>query len=129
VILDSSAVVAVLLQEDGYEELGLKMREADVLGIGAPTLVETGVVMGRRTNGESGRVAVSRFRQDLDLIVIPFGEAHYEAASDAFHEFGKGRHPAKLNFGDCMSYAAARVAGMPLLYVGGDFGRTDIEAA
>jgi ribonuclease VapC len=129
VILDSSAVVAVLLQEDGYEELGLKMREADILGIGAPTLVETGVVMGRRARGENGRVAISRFRQDLDLIVIPFGEAHCEAASEAFHRFGKGRHAAALNYGDCMSYAAARVAGQPLLFVGDDFARTDIEAA
>jgi ribonuclease VapC len=129
VILDSSAVVAVLIKEPGYEELATKMREADVLGIGAPTLVEIGVVMGRRTDGDAGQEALSRFRQSLDVIVIPFGEPQCEVAADAFIRYGKGRHPAKLNFGDCMSYATARVADKPLLFVGNDFARTDIDVA
>lgn len=128
-ILDSSAVVAVLIEEPGYEEVELKMREADVLAIGAPTLVETGVVMARRVRGEVGRVAVSRFREDLDLVVIPFAETHCEAATEAFFRFGRGRHPAGLNYGDCMTYAMARIAAEPLLYIGTDFAQTDIEAA
>jgi ribonuclease VapC len=129
VILDSSAVVAVLIEEPGYEDVELKMREADVLAIGAPTLVETGVVMARRVRGEVGRVAVSRFREDLDVVVIPFAGTHCEAATEAFVQFGKGRHPAALNYGDCMAYATARIAGRPLLFIGNDFAQTDIEAA
>lgn len=128
-ILDSSAVVAVLVEEPGHEELDLKMRQAEVLAIGAPTLVETNVVMARRTRSEAGKVAVSRFREDLDVVVIPFAEMHCEAAAEAFIQFGKGRHPAALNYGDCMTYATARIADRPLLFVGDDFTQTDIEAA
>jgi ribonuclease VapC len=129
VILDSSAVVAVLVEEPGHEELDLKMRQAEVLAIGAPTLVETNVVMARRTRSEAGKVAVSRFREDLEVVVIPFAEMHCEAAAEAFIQFGKGRHPAALNYGDCMTYATARIADRPLLFVGDDFTQTDIEAA
>jgi ribonuclease VapC len=129
VILYSSAVVAVLIEEPGYEELELKMRGADVLAIGAPTLVETSVVMARRVRGEVGRIAVSRFREDLDVVVIPFAETHCKAATEAFFQFGRGRHPAALNYGDCMAYATARIAGRPLLFLGNDFAQTDIEVA
>jgi ribonuclease VapC len=129
VILDSSAVVAVLVEEPGYEEVELKMREADVLAIGAPTLVETGVVMARRASGEAGRVAISRFQQALKVVVIPFAQTHCEVAAEAYFQFGKGRHPARLNYGDCMAYATAHVAGLPLLFIGNDFAQTDIEAA
>lgn len=60
---------------------------------------------------------------------MPFGEAHCAAAVDAWLQFGKGRHPAALNLGDCLAYAAARVGGQPLLCVGEDFPRTDLELA
>jgi len=128
VILDSSAVVAVLQEEVGHEELEQKMQGADVLAIGAPTLFEIGIVVVRQS-GDSGRTAVDAFRAALDLVVIPFGESHREAAAQAFLRFGKGRHPAALNFGDCMTYATARVADRPLLFIGNDFAQTDIEAA
>lgn len=104
------------------------MQAADVLAIGAPTLFETGIVVVRQS-GDSGRTAVAAFRAALDLVVIPFGESHWEAAARAFLRFGKGRHPAALNFGDCMTYATARVADRPLLFIGNDFAQTDIEAA
>jgi ribonuclease VapC len=129
VILDSSAVVAVLIEEPGCEELELKMRGADVLAIGGPTLVETNAVMARRVRGEMGRAAVSRFREALDVVVIPFAQAHCEVATEAYFQFGKGRHPAALNYGDCMAYATARIAGRPLLFIGNDFAQTDIERA
>jgi len=61
--------------------------------------------------------------------VLPFGPEHVDASLDAFLRFGKGRHPAALNFGDCLTYAAAAVAGAPLLFTGGDFRKTDIEPA
>jgi ribonuclease VapC len=128
VIVDSSAVVAVLRGEPGYEEIEQAMCEADVLAIGAPTLVESAVVMGR-SDGEGGIAALSRFVRDLEIVVVPFDETHAEVATEAFVGFGKGRHPAGLNYGDCMTYATARRAGRPLLFIGDDFAQTDIEAA
>lgn len=127
-ILDSSAVVAVLQEELGHEELEQKMQRADVLAIGAPTLVETGLVV-VRASGEPGRAAISRFLVNLRVVIIPFGQRHSDAAADAFIRFGKGRHPAALNYGDCMTYATARIADRPLLYLGDDFAQTDITAA
>jgi ribonuclease VapC len=128
VILDSSPVVSVLLRESGYQSLEEKMRDAAVLAIGAPTLFETQmVIIGAR--GEPGRDAVARYRASLDLVVIPFGSRHQEIAIEAFTRFGKGRHPAALNYGDCMTYATAWVANEALLYIGNDFAQTDIQAA
>lgn len=127
-ILDSSVVVAVLHEEPGYEELEQKLLEADVLAIGAPTLVEIAIVM-VGADGESGLAALSQFIRDLDVVVVPFGQPHWQTAAEAFIGFGKGRHPAALNYGDCMAYATARRAGRPLLFIGNDFAKTDIEAA
>jgi ribonuclease VapC len=128
VILDSSAVVSVLLREPGHEELEAKMREARLLAIGAPTLVETRTVMVRR-HGAPGLQEVDRFFAGLAAEVIPFDGDHADVAGDASIRFGKGRHPAKLNYGDCMTYATARIAGEPLLFIGNDFAQTDIQAA
>jgi ribonuclease VapC len=128
VILDSSAVVSVLLREPGHEVLETKMREAGLLAIGAPTLVETRTVMVRRY-GAPGLKEVDRFFTGLGMKVIPFDGDHAEIAGKASIRFGKGRHPAKLNYGDCMTYATARLANEPLLFIGNDFALTDIEAA
>ncbi len=72
---------------------------------------------------------VARFRDQWNVEVVPFDARHQRAASDAFARYGKGRHPAKLNFGDCMTYATARLAEMPLLFTGEDFRRTDVTPA
>jgi ribonuclease VapC len=69
---------------------------------------------------------LDRFLRDFQVTPIAFGELHWLEALEAFRRFGKGRHPAALNFGDCMSYATAKLAGRPLLFVGDDFTRTDI---
>lgn len=127
-ILDSSAVLAVVLREKCYRRLREAMERVDVLAIGAPTLFETGMVAFGRS-GERGRELVLRFLGELEVEVMPFGARHWEVAVDAFARYGKGRHPAALNYGDCMTYASARVAGMPLLYTGNDFARTDIPPA
>ena len=63
------------------------------------------------------------------MTVIPFGEPHWPAAVEAYARFGKGKHPASLNCGDCLTYAVARVAGRALLFVGDDFSKTDLPAA
>ncbi len=75
------------------------------------------------------RVKLERFIAAIGAEIIPFTRDHLNVAMDAFLRFGRGRHPAALNFGDCMSYAVARLAGMPLLYTGADFAKTDITAA
>jgi ribonuclease VapC len=128
VILDSSAVVAVLFRESGQDDLARKLEGAELVAIGAPTLFEIGMVMVGAV-GEHGRGLISQFLESFEVEVLPFGEAHWQVAAETFSTYGKGRHPARLNYGDCMSYATARVASEPLLYVGNDFAQTDIEAA
>lgn len=127
-ILDSSAVVAVFFQEPQYEVLLGKMTAAQVLAIGAPTLTECGIVLSARMNTDA-RGLLSRFLTELNVTVIPFSEAHFGIAVGAWLAYGKGRHPAALNFGDCLTYAAAKIAGLPLLCVGDDFLQTDLSVA
>lgn len=127
-ILDTSVIVAIALREPGYEDLVEKLRSADAVGIGTPTLAEAGIVLASRL-GVEPQALLDRFIRDFGVVPVAFGEQHWREALDAYRRFGKGRHPAALNFGDCLSYAAARVADHPLLFVGNDFPRTDIEAA
>lgn len=96
-----------------------------MLAVGAATLVETAIVLSRKLVREP-RQQLRRFLRDMEVEVIPFTAEHYEVAMDAFERFGKGRHPADLNFGDCLTYAVARLSGLPLLYTGNDFARTDL---
>lgn len=127
-ILDSSAVVALLEEELGYERLEAAIERSETLAIGAPTLFETRMVMVGR-NGDKGRLLVARFREEWDVEVVPFDARHERAAARAFARYGKGRHPARLNYGDCMTYATARLAELPLLFVGDDFAKTDVAVA
>jgi len=127
-ILDSSAVVAMLLEEKGYRQLAENMESADVVGIGAPTLVETDMVMMGRFDLRGGGL-VAQFLEENQVVVVPFYGEHRHIAVEAFIRYGKGRHSAKLNYGDCMTYATAYVADHPLLFTGNDFAQTDIPAA
>lgn len=127
-IVDSSVVVAIALGEPGHEELVEQLQSAEVLGIGTPTLTEAGMVLSARL-GVEPQGLLDRFLRDFGVVPVAFGEEHWREALDAFRRYGKGRHPAALNFGDCLSYAVARLAGLPLLFVGNDFAQTDIEAA
>ncbi|CAN5532645.1 type II toxin-antitoxin system VapC family toxin [soil metagenome] len=127
-ILDSSAVVAILLSEPDHEDIYHKILRAETVGIGAPTLTETGIVLTARLR----RPAQSILRKFLDragVTVVSFDERHWQLSLEAFERYGKGRHPARLNFGDCLSYATAKLAGQPLLCVGNDFAQTDVELA
>ena len=126
-ILDSSVIVSIALREPGHEELVRKLRSADTLGIGAPSLTEAGMVLSSRL-GVEPQALLDRFLRDFGVVPVVFGEQHWREALEAFRRFGKGRHPAALNFGDCLSYATARLAGHPLLFVGEDFPKTDVEA-
>jgi ribonuclease VapC len=127
-VIDSSAFLAMFLKEARYEGCFEKISQASVVVMGAPTLLETTMVLCART-GRDQRGAIGRSLKQMRVQVIPFTEEHYDAAAEAFLRFGKGRHPAALNFGDCMSYAVAALSGLPLLYTGNDFAQTDIEAA
>lgn len=127
-IVDTSAIVACFMREPGFEAIVARFDGRRRFGIGAPTLVETGIVLSARMR-QDARGLLARFLDEAGIRVVPFGEAHVAAALDAWLRFGKGRHPAALNLGDCMSYATATLAGEPLLYVGEDFARTDLPGA
>jgi len=127
-IVDSSAIVAIFQQEPGYEKLIDLLAEESAPGIGTPTLVETGIVLSARMR-RNATGHVGRLMQEFGLVEVPFGDMHWRTAVDAWLRFGKGRHAAALNFGDCMSYATAFLADEPLLFTGSDFDQTDIVPA
>jgi ribonuclease VapC len=128
VILDSSALVAVALREPDAGRMLEAMVAAPRLGIGAPTLVETTIVLSARL-GTDARGLASRILLEGDIAVVPFTDAHFGAALTAWLRYGRGRHPAQLNYGDCLAYATARIAGEPLLFTGDDFAQTDVAPA
>ena len=127
-IIDSSALVAIALDEPDRQALVDKINAADSVGVAAPTLVEAGIVLSARL-GRAATELLSELILSADIVVIEFGPAHWREAMSAWLRFGKSRHPASLNFGDCLSYATARIAGEPLLAKGNDFPRTDIALA
>jgi ribonuclease VapC len=128
VIVDASALVAVLFQEPGYEDILRVLAEAGDLSIPAPTLAEVGIVVAARTRRDP-RGLLARLLEELDLAVIAFSDDHARGAIGAYMRYGKGRHRAGLNFGDCLVYAVARTLGQPVLCTGGDFARTDLKLA
>lgn len=127
-ILDSSAIVAVFLKEPGFDELLQKLASQRSAGIGTPNLVECGIVLTARL-GRDARPLLLRFLQEFAIQPVPFGEDHWREALEAYVRFGKGRHAAALNLGDCCAYATARLAQRPLLCTGEDLPRTDLELA
>jgi ribonuclease VapC len=127
-ILDSSAIIAIVFREPGYETVLDKLTSAAEVGVGYPTLVECSIVVSARLNRDA-RGLLTRFLKEAEVTTVPFSEAHYEAAVGAWLRYGKGRDPASLNFGDCLSYATAKIAAMPLLCTGNDFPQTDLPLA
>jgi ribonuclease VapC len=115
-------------EEEGHNELTVALAGAASVGAGAPTLFETAIVLIAR-QGAAGRAGLLHFLGENRIASIPFGADHWTIAADAFLRFGKGRHPARLNYGDCMTYATAHLASHPLLCVGGDFVQTDLQLA
>lgn len=125
-VLDTSAIVAILLgQAESAALHRLLARQSPGL-VGAPTLAEAAIVLQGRL-GQTGLTALRSFLVEYDVHSVPFGEEHWRLAAQAFGRFGKGRHPAALNFGDCLTYATAKLAGRPLLCLGDDFAQTDLE--
>jgi ribonuclease VapC len=105
-----------------------KLTSASSVGIGTPTLAELGLVLSARLR-LGPRALVSRLLDEFAITTAPFGDDHWREAVGAYRRYGCGRHEAKLNFGDCLTYAVARLADEPLLYVGNDFAATDLPAA
>ena len=127
-IVDTSAILAIVFQEQGWESVLDRIVSSPDLAAGAPTLAEAGIVLQARLGNDAPGM-LERMLTELGIQEVPFGESHWREAVDAFRRFGKGRHAAGLNFGDCMTYAVARLAGEPLIHVGEHFGRTDITLA
>jgi ribonuclease VapC len=127
-VVDSSALVAILREEPGHEPFLQKALSSDRSMVGATVAFETAMVLSGRWHRDA-RSTLHGLLRTIGAEIVPFTEEHYEAAVSAFLRYGKGRHPAGLNFGDCMSYAFARVSGLPLLFIGDDFSKTDITPA
>jgi ribonuclease VapC len=125
VIVDSSAIVAVLRREPGFERLVDAMLDAEAVLVPAPCYLEVAMVIAGR-KGPDSRREIDALLDRLRARVVPFGEAEARAAADAFLRYGRGRHAAGLTFGDCMAYAVAKAEGRALLFTGGDFAQTDV---
>ena len=128
-ILDSSAILAIQLRETGSETLLAKILASPKVVVGSPTVLECILAMSTRVGNLDPRTVVLGFLRRLNAEIVEFTPEHMDAAADAFLRYGKGRHPAALNFGDCIAYALASVSGYPLLYTGHDFAKTDVLSA
>ena len=124
-IVDTSAIAAIVFREPGFDRLVDLLAASTTSGIGTPTLAEAGIVLSARLDLDAGPL-LARFLQEFDVTTVPFGAEHWREGVEAYRRFGKGRHPASLNFGDCLTYATAMLAAQPLLCTGRDFARTDL---
>ena len=128
-IVDSSAIVAIVFREPGFESLIDRLTHPEATAaIGTPTIAETGLVLSARMRSDATTLVAGLLAQ-FEIVEVPFDESHWPLAIAAFNRYGKGRHRAGLNFGDCLTYAVARLADEPLLFVGDDFAATDLDAA
>ena len=127
-IVDSSAVLAVLYREPDAERYERVIAESPNCRMSVANMLEASIVLEGRGGTAAGH-ELDVFLQSAAIELAPVTVEHAEAARRAWRRFGKGNHPAALNFGDCFAYALANVTGEPLLFKGEDFSQTDIEAA
>ena len=125
-VIDTSALLAIFLAEPERQAFLDLILQAEVRMISAANALETGIVLEARRGEAAGR-EFDLFVVRANLQVVPVDGEQVEVARSAWRKYGKGRHPAVLNFGDCFAYALAKWSGEPLLAKGTDFGRTDIE--
>ena len=126
-IVDTSAVLAILFDESDAETYARAISEADSRRISAANFVEAAIVVELQTKDRGSRQFDAFFRH-ARIVIEPVTEEQAHMARQAYTDFGKGRHAASLNFGDCFAYALAKVTREPLLFKGRDFSKTDIEA-
>jgi ribonuclease VapC len=127
-VIDSSAVIAIALNEPERMDFLERIRADQRRLVSAPTLLELEIVLTVLQGSESPNI-LNDFIRRLHFQVVPFDGVQVGIAREAFRRYGKGRHPARLNFGDCFSYALAKQTGEPLLYKGNNFSQTDIPSA
>ena len=127
-IVDSSALIAILAKEPERRQFIEAIVNSERVSIGAPTMLETSIALRRFEPGLLG--SLERFSAEARIRIVAFGAEHLAAAQEAYRRFGRASgHPARLNFGDCISYAIATVADEPLLFKGDDFIHTDVTPA
>jgi ribonuclease VapC len=124
-VVDTSALVAIFLLEPEAEQFAHAILEAPRAAISAANLLEAGIILDSRI-GHQDSSELDEFIVNVGLEVEPVTLNQVRVARDAYRTYGRGYHPAGLNFGDCFAYALAKTAGLPLLFKGGDFARTDI---
>jgi ribonuclease VapC len=127
-VLDSSALIAILQGESEGKAFLDGIEAASIRLLSTATLVETSMIVLARQR-EAGLAILEALLADMKVHAVPFASEHAALAIDAFRRYGKGRHPAGLNLGDCFSYALAKATDQPLLFKGEDFARTDIKRA
>ena len=128
-IVDSSALIAILKEEPEADRFMVTLAEADELGMSAATYLETGIVVDRNDNPLLSK-RLDSVMETFVIVIAPVTESQARLARAAYRRFGKGSgHAAGLNFGDCFSYALAIEQGQPLLFKGADFGQTDVGIA
>jgi ribonuclease VapC len=128
-IIDTSALLAIAFREHRYETILDAIERAKSVSVSAVSLYEAGVVLYGRTHSGQRIEDLFGLVQELRIQVLAFDEQAARSAIDAFRRYGKGIHPARLNLGDCPAYALANSMGLPLLFKGDDFARTDIMPA
>jgi ribonuclease VapC len=127
-IIDSSALVAIMYVGDQAADFVRAIREADICRISAVTFVETSIVV-EKGSGDSRIRQLDGFLRDVGIVIEPVTVEQAYDARQAYSDYGKGRHPAGLNPGDCFSYALAKISREPLLFNWDDFKKTDVESA
>ena len=128
IVVDASALIAILDREPDAALYAEAIAETDSPLISAASLLELHIVMLNRHGGRAGQL-VDRLIQDAGFQIEHFTAQHLELARQAYARYGKGRNSAGLNYGDCFSYALAKGTGLPLLFKGSDFSKTDLVAA
>ncbi|MBV9566726.1 MAG: type II toxin-antitoxin system VapC family toxin [Hyphomicrobiales bacterium] len=127
-VIDTSAIVAIALNEPEAPAFELRIADDPVRLISAATILEAAMVIETRL-GEAGSSELDLWLHKASVEVVPVDANYADCARRAWRRFGKGRHPAGLNFGDCFAYALASLSQEPLLFKGDDFAKTDIQAA
>lgn len=131
IFVDASALIALIVSEPDASTLSDRLERDSERLCSTVSVWETvaGLVRSYKLTIAEARERTRLFLDALDMRFVPMGEAEFDLATDAFARFGKGRHPAALNRGDCLAYACATSHGARLLFKGDDFSRTDIEPA
>ncbi|MDE2982261.1 MAG: type II toxin-antitoxin system VapC family toxin [Gemmatimonadota bacterium] len=127
-IVDSSAVLAILFDEPDARRHAAAIMGAHPCRMSVANVLEASIALERR-GGEPAAQDLDTLLQRAEIELVPVTVEHLEEARRAWRRFGKGNHPAALNFGDCFAYALARTTGEPLLFKGNDFSRTDVDPA